>query len=124
MHCDNTCRQSEQSDVDAEKPAANLPKSESSGYAQKPFQLQSSNQSFPGTRTLFALKSMAKRMSPVLSSYVRHQQHEPATQQHEPATQQHELDTLQCPGDGADTPGGESALTACSLHQGLLQMQA
>ena len=59
---------------------------------------------------LFALQSMAKRMSPVLSSYVTHQQPELATQQ--------------VPGNAADVQGGKPPLYACRLYQGLLQTQA
>ena len=55
---------------------------------------------------LFALQSMAKRMSPVLSSYVTHQQHESATQQ--------------SPGNGADTQGEQPPLAANISGQGLL----
>lgn len=69
------CRQSEQSGVDTAKPAvSNSSKSEPSRDAQKLAQ-------WPGGRMIFALQSMAKRMSPVLSSYVMPQQHQPVSQQ-------------------------------------------
>ncbi|KAL3130851.1 hypothetical protein ABBQ38_000183 [Trebouxia sp. C0009 RCD-2024] len=67
--------QSEQSGVDTAKPAvSNSSKSEPSRDAQKLAQ-------WPGGRMIFALQSMAKRMSPVLSSYVMPQQHQPVSQQ-------------------------------------------
>ncbi|KAL3138879.1 hypothetical protein ABBQ32_005706 [Trebouxia sp. C0010 RCD-2024] len=67
--------QSEQSGGDAAKPArSNSSKSEPSRDAQKLPQ-------WPGGRMIFALQSMAKRMSPVLSSYVMPQQYQPVTQQ-------------------------------------------
>ena len=43
--------------------------------------MQRGDQSFTGTRMLFALQSMAKRMSPVLSSYVTHPQQQTSSQQ-------------------------------------------
>lgn len=107
-HCSKNCRQSKASGADADRPASNLPKSEPSGNANKQPQSQDGNALFPGTRMLFALRSMAKHMSPVLSTYVT---------PHKPAPQQRQ-------GGNVDAQGGHPQMAACNLHCCLLQKQA
>ena len=70
------CRQSEKANTSPPKPDQQTSKPEPGllGSAQNLLQPQHSKQSSASTGMLFALQSMAKHMSPVLSSYVSHQQ--------------------------------------------------
>ena len=70
------CRQQHMLPSDASKTARGHSgaKPNPPGSAQEPSRGHPRDEPFTGTRMLFALTSMAKRMSPVLSSCVTHQQ--------------------------------------------------